>query len=1221
MWCMIMTAALGISTPAPDLIVSLDHSRLSHSAAFVRAACPFARGGQYLVAEAGDPHEPAAVRVAAPEGSWYVYLTWVRHPRGARDVAVRLGGVRANVDQSVLANGQLPDNCPHDDMAQFDGRCTSGLYRLTSQPVRFAPGDTVEILRSDTLAGTVTTVESVVFSPHVYLDDLGNDSSWTGTPTINLKDYGRTASGEIGAGIAFLMPSQREVAVEWSLPTAGPCLLSANVNRGPSRAASIPLELQFADGTTQTVMLDGKSADFGRSHWQDLGVLLEPQHVRLRLKTVADACTCIDLLRLTPVGESEFVRSGEKRWESFAVEWESATDARPWLESLNVVPVNEEDIEILPLAPSGQFAHGYQVRLACSTLPVWDASDGSRFATTIGGALRFDLAHDFGFTLRSELLRDRPFVWLKDLGILVTRGTDATGSHDQIDELARRVKEAGQQPFQSTAEKYRETTGYGEERPGQDDRAFTFAYSLARPVAPRVADSLATMPEVDYSYFLSRVEDPQHRRMFLGWPNVCQEFYVLSNGAIGVSSGSGPGTGHVPAEHFTVQLGAGATPEFRDHGDPDVLQAIEDGYHIIVTTQWTVGDSAVESTALAYPLMGEEVRTGNEPLAAFVRLARKCDGKSPLWLKIRPDAWLGPDKPLKDLATARIDSSCLVAGTRPVLGFRAAQATVVAASDQEVLLKFEPDQTHVDLVIPYVAVEQALVEQALTWGFDDVVVRCKTYWDRLLTPGAVIETPDSVVNNLYKTLLPRTLVSGDLDTQGDYALKTSPIVYDAVWLHATAYGIEGLARRGHFSEARRYLEAAFRWQGSQSSDAKTYTTWKGFFNAPPRYTALLWINFHGWMQWAAARYFHFSDDRQWLEEKLPQLIESLEWTASQRQLTMHDNPNGTRPDNYGWLPPGRVTDGSAGTSTFSDCINWMGFDELTRLLEKIGHPRAAEFRAVADDYRACILRGLRHAVRRREPVRLNDGTFIPYVPGYLESEGHEETMWYAAVVDGALEGILDSGIVPPGDPLEDWVCSNLEDNLFVMAPNLADEAYFLGHGCAYLRRNQPQQAIYTFYSVIASHMSRQTLTTFEHRSWGAGRVYDLAPWPMGYYTRMLAGMLVWDEEDDTLVYGRATPRAWLDPGQQIRVERLQTRFGPTSMTLAATHDRIRGDIDLPQRSPPQSIRLQLRVNGQVTSVQLNGQPAIYDVATESVALPTGVSRVHVDAAIQRGPHP
>jgi hypothetical protein len=1178
----------------------------------------FSRGGEYLVAEAGDPQEPAAVRITAPEGAWHVYVTWVRHPRGAKNVVVRLRDSTTTVDQSRLANGQAPDRCPRDDMAEFDGLCTSGLHRLTSRPVHFTSGDVVEIVRSDTSSGTVTTLESVVFSPHLYLDDLGNDSRWVGTPTINLKDYGRTASGDIGAGIAFLMPAQRDVAVEWSLPAAGLCLLSANVNRGPSRAELIPLELRVADGTTRTVMLEGKSAEFGRSRWQDLGVLRNPQTVTLRLQSVPGGATCVDLLRLTPLGESDLARAGEKRWDTLTVEWEPATDDRPWLKAVQLVPLAQEGIECTPLAPAGGFAGGNQVRLPCPALPVLDASDGSTLPTPAAGGIRVELAHGYGFTLRSALLRDASFMWLKDLGILVTRGTDSAGSRQQTADMARRVQAASQTPFRGTAEKYREFTGYREERAGQDDRAFSFAYSADRPLAPRVSEAVAKMPEVDYAYFLSRVEDPKHRRMFLGWPNVCQEFYVLSNGTIGVSSGAGQGTGHSPAEHFTVQLGVGASPTFRDHGDPTVSQEIEDGYHIIVTTRWTVGETAVSSTALAYPLTGEDVRTGNEPLAAFVRVAQEDHTESPLWLKIRPDAWGGPDQPLKDLATARLESSCLIAGGRPVLGFHAARATVVAASDEEVLVRFDPDRMPVDLVIPYVAVDQAVVGQVLAWGFDDVVTRAKRYWDRRLSEGADIETPDLVVNNLYRTLLPRTLVTGDLDTQGDYVLKTSPIHYDAVWLHVTAYGIEGLARRGHFREARQYLEAAFRWQGSQASDATTYTTWEGFFNAPPRYTALLWINFHGWMQWAAARYFHFSNDRPWLEEKLPQLIASLEWTASQRRLTMHDNPDGTRPDHYGWLPPGRVTDGSAGTSTFSDCINWMGFAELTRLLERIGHPRAAEFRAVADDYRACILRGLRQATCRREPVRLCDGTFVPYVPGYLESAGHEETMWYAAVVDGALEGILDSGIMPPGEALEDWVLANLEDNLLVMAPNLADEAYFLGHGCAYLRRDQPQQAIYTLYSVIASHMSRQTLTTFEHRSWGAGRVYDLAPWPMGYYTRMLSGMLVWDEEDDALVYCRATPRAWLDPGKRIRVERLQTRFGPTSMTLTAHRDRIEGEIALPQRAPPETIRLRLRANGRITSLRLNGQPATYDAVTESLTLPAAAHRVQVDATIERG---
>ena len=157
MWYMILTAMIGMVPPASDVVVSADNSQVVRPAAFTLAQSPFALGGQYLVATAGDPATPAAVRVAAPEGEWYVYLSWVRHPHGAKDVVVRVGDLTIKVDQSRLANGHVPDAFPRDDMAQFEGLCSSGLYRLTSQPVRFTKDDVIEIVRSDTVPGTVTT--------------------------------------------------------------------------------------------------------------------------------------------------------------------------------------------------------------------------------------------------------------------------------------------------------------------------------------------------------------------------------------------------------------------------------------------------------------------------------------------------------------------------------------------------------------------------------------------------------------------------------------------------------------------------------------------------------------------------------------------------------------------------------------------------------------------------------------------------------------------------------------------------------------------------------------------------------------------------------------------------------------------------------------------------------------------------------------------------------
>ena len=192
------------------------------------------------------------------------------------------------------------------------GCAPRGVLSPTAQPVRFTKHDVVEIVRSDAVPCTVTTMESVVFSPYLYLDDMGNDSRWIGTPTINLRDYGRTLSGEIGFGLAFLMPGEQGAAVEWMLPPVGPCLVSANVNRGPSRAESIPLEIQFSGGKTMTVVLEGKNADFGRSRRQDIGVVRDPRGAGSRFKAARGGCVLCRPVPPYAPSRRRPVRPGEK---------------------------------------------------------------------------------------------------------------------------------------------------------------------------------------------------------------------------------------------------------------------------------------------------------------------------------------------------------------------------------------------------------------------------------------------------------------------------------------------------------------------------------------------------------------------------------------------------------------------------------------------------------------------------------------------------------------------------------------------------------------------------------------------------------------------------------------------------------------------------------------------------------------------------------------------
>ncbi|MCL5742862.1 MAG: hypothetical protein M1541_02880 [Acidobacteria bacterium] len=354
-----------------------------------------------------------------------------------------------------------------------------------------------------------------------------------------------------------------------------------------------------------------------------------------------------------------------------------------------------------------------------------------------------------------------------------------------------------------------------------------------------------------------------------------------------------------------------------------------------------------------------------------------------------------------------------------------------------------------------------------------------------------------------------------------------------------------------------------------------------------------------------------ANDRAWLDEKLPALITSMEWVKKTRAGSKALNADGSKPLNYGWFPPGRVTDGSHGTSVFSDANIWRGMEFMTQVLESVRYPRAAEFRSETADYRNCIQDGMRRAASGRPLVRLNDDTWVPYLPAYLEKvEGQiESTKWYAAVVDGPLQGgLLDTHVFPLGAPENDWAVNYFEDSYSPMNPSLPDEPQWACSATDYLHRDQIKNFLYTFYSQSTTTMARRTLTTYEHRSGGRGRVFELTGWAAGYWNRNFVDMLARTVGSELWLM-QATPRRWLNDGQKIEIRNLQTEFGPLSYSVESriASGTIDAKVSAPSRAPVSRIRLRLRApeGRTMRSVTVNGRPwRDFDPATEWIVLPT-----------------
>jgi len=921
--------------------------------------------------------------------------------------------------------------------------------------------------------------------------------------------------------------------------------------------------------------------------------------------------------------------------DSFVVQWKAASSELPWLSQLEVRPYSENvTLTTEKLPTSSGFPNGVRVRL--------------KKAGAEDAWVQVKLAGGYGFTFSDQMLDQHPYLWVRDLGIYLSRLGTWSETERERTEAEAAVKKSLTVPFLSCAEKYFNWTGYVEDADmvarlqerfwgPLDQKIWEFVKEKEGwPVEARAIDQIAAMPEVDAPYFTRRFPDLKYSRMYLGWPDHDDKFTLWNNGKIGVSSASVggdavkyPNTPWQPrASGYTLQFGVGEAPRFRQYGDEAVRQLLENGFDLIVATEWSEAEMKVEQSNFAYPLDGEQIKTGIEPLLAWTRIRIKNPSPTPR------ETSLGVEFTNEDFG-GEVWSG--VRGLHPLANFREITwrqggffllGTLIAVSDPA--LQFEEMPTTGDhkrfrarIHLPaagtqsytfanfYRAVSPARLADVQKLGYDTARERTEAFWTRLQNEGASITVPDPLLNNLYRTFLPRVTINSELDLNGFSVLETGPIIYNRVWHHNTAYVVaDYMARRGYFDLAKRYLEPYFHWQGLPAPDSSAIKDWSGFFGAPPEQCPLVWLMYQGMIQWAAARYFQLSNDRPWLEEKLPALLKSMDWVKKTRIESKKLSADGSKPLNYGWFPPGRVTDGSHGTSVFSDANIWRGMEYMTQVLEAIHHPRAAEFRTETDDYRQCIQDGMRRAAAERALVRLNDDTWVPYLPAYLEKvPGQlESTLWYAAVVDGPwMGGLLDTYVFPLGSPENDWLVNFFEDSYSPMNPSLPDEPLWATSATNYLYHDQVKNFLYTFYSQSTTTMARQTLTTYEHRSRGKTRVFELTPWAAGYWTRNFTNMLARTVGDDLWLM-QVTPRRWLKEGEKIEVKDLQTEFGPLSYSVRSNlaSGTIEARLSAPTRHPARQLKVRFRApeNRKMQAVTVNGQKwTDFDPAGEWVTVP------------------
>jgi hypothetical protein len=367
-----------------------------------------------------------------------------------------------------------------------------------------------------------------------------------------------------------------------------------------------------------------------------------------------------------------------------------------------------------------------------------------------------------------------------------------------------------------------------------------------------------------------------------------------------------------------------------------------------------------------------------------------------------------------------------------------------------------------------------------------------------------------------------------------------------------------------------------------------------------------------------ADHYRFSADRPWLDRVLPNMLAAVDWIEQERARTKELSIDGAKPPQWGLLPPGSTGDGAPNCYGFmGDAVTWRALDAVAAVLNEIDHPRAAGARAAADEYKQSILRGVEWARAHTPPYTLKSGQQIPFIANDIYNVWKINTgakdpnvnfhIWWMDV--GPLH-LVDMGVLDAKSELTGYLLDAAQDRW--MKGNVSTaEPYYNPQRAAFLGRDQIEDFVEMYYTLLVEGMDRQTFVTGEYH-----HGQQNLPSCDAEQSRTQRMTLV-REAGGGVDYGAAIPRAWLQDGKRVAFTDARTYFGKTTLVIEsqAAHGTITATITPPDRKDaPLRLRLRHPEAKPIASVNVNDRPLDRaDIAGEWITLPAGRKTLRIVA--------
>ena len=516
----------------------------------------------------------------------------------------------------------------------------------------------------------------------------------------------------------------------------------------------------------------------------------------------------------------------------------------------------------------------------------------------------------------------------------------------------------------------------------------------------------------------------------------------------------------------------------------------------------------------------------------------------------------------------------------------------------------------VHLKIPYLPDAKKSLKPASAADFDAAHKAENGFWQGLLAKGARIEVPEPRINNVYRALLAQNFVLAD----GPRFTYGSGLRYnDSTYPQENGFAAHVFAMYG-FKDYANQLQRHF---------PAMCVTPKG---AGRKYQNRRAMVLHHLLE-----NYRLTGRTDLFNEFAKDYFRVADEIVSDRHSTM-TNAAGEKPLYWGWLPPDKPgADVEASTQRVyvpgHNINNCQGLQDFGRFLVSTGFDpaRGEAYLREAADFRKTLMTAMERAAIR-----------VPGRPPFVDLQ----TLLFRDTADygpepyddlalGRLQGTyfhywvdmeFHYNFFNPTDDVGQWLADYVRDrngfalglcrarrqsgNPYGWVNNVYDGGYYNYR----LRQGNVNEFIYGLYARLAFGMSRYTYVASEgspfigYNTQNGGYVSPDYSFPNSAANadtlHMLRNALVYEEltnnvETGTLCVLKGAPRKWLQPGKQIRVERMGTYFGDLSFAVAAEGDGhvIRARIE-PPPGPWRILDIALGGPGSARprSVTVNGKP-------------------------------